>query len=310
MDDGGVKGPATEHTRIGDLSLAWRRDGARSAGAPIVLIHGLGQTLADWPDVFIEGLTAGGRQVLRFDNRDIGRSSRLEALGAPPLARLWLAAMLRTPPLARPPYRLADMAADAMGLLDALGVEAAHLVGASMGGMIAQRIACARPERVVSLTLVMSSSGAPGLPGPGREIREEMSRSGGSGDLQAATERALRLRRLLAGELAPSDSAELEERVARSSAYGGPDALGSARQYAAILADRARYRLLPKISSPTLVVHGARDRLLPPAHGADIAARVPGARLIVDPTMGHEISKSGGARLAGIVLTHAARLGD
>ncbi len=298
--------PATTLTPVGKLALAWCAHGARSEAPPVVLIHGLGQTLADWPDTLIDGLVAGGRRVLRFDNRDVGRSSRLDSCGAPPLVRLWLAAALRLPPLARPPYPLADMATDAIGLLDALGVRSAHLVGVSMGGMIAQRIACARPERVASLVLVMSSSGAPGLPPPGRDIREEMSSGVGRADLQAATARALRFRRLLAGELTGADVAELEDRVARSIAYGWPEGLGSARQYAAILADRDRYRRLAGIASPTLVIHGARDRLLPPAHGADIAARISGARLVVDPALGHEISGRDGAALADRILDHAA----
>ncbi|WP_172448602.1 alpha/beta hydrolase [Caulobacter mirabilis] len=302
-----MTGPAASLTQVGSLALAWRAHGCRSDAAPVVLIHGLGQTLADWPDTLIDGLVAGGRRVLRFDNRDVGRSSRLDSHGAPPLIRLWLAAALRLPPLARPPYPLVDMATDAIGLLDALGVRSAHLVGVSMGGMIAQRIACLQPDRVASLVLVMSSSGAPGLPGPAREVSEAMSGGGSSPDLRSATARALRFRRLLAGELTAADVVELEERVERSSAYGWPEGAGPARQYAAILADRDRYKRLVEIKAPTLVIHGARDPLLPPAHGADIAARIPHARLIVDPMFGHEISSRDGTRLADQILRHAAQ---
>jgi len=295
----------TELVETGAARLAYRRDGPRS-DTPVVLIHGLGQTLADWPDALVQGLIAEGREVVRFDNRDIGRSQRFDQSGAPPLLRLWAAAALRLPPLASPPYRVEDMAADTVGLLDALGVTRAHLVGASMGGMIAQHVAAASPERVLSLTVIMSSSGAPGLPGPQAQVSREMGKRPAAG-LASATTRAIAFRRLLAGPLDRAEAAELEQRVRRSTAYGWPERAGGARQYAAILADRGRHRLLEGLRAPTLVVHGGLDPLLPLAHGRDVAARVPGARLLIVPQMGHEVSASVGRRLAGEIAAHAAR---
>lgn len=295
----------TELVPAGAARLAYRRDGPRS-DAPVVLIHGLGQTLVDWPDALVQGLIAEGHEVVRFDNRDVGRSQRFDQLGAPPLLRLWAAAALRLPSLANPPYGVGDMVADTVGLLDALGVARAHLVGASMGGMIAQHVAVANPERVMSLTAIMSSSGAPGLPGPQAQVGREMGKRPAT-DLATATDRAIAFRRLLAGPLDGADAAELERRVRRSVAYGWPERAGAMRQYAAILADQMRHRLLCKVGTPTLVVHGGRDRLLPLCHGADLAARILGARFVAAPTMGHEILSSDGRRLASQIAAHLAR---
>lgn len=297
------KAMLTLEARANGLKLAYRSDGPPS-GAPMVLIHGLGQTLVDWPSAFIDKLADAGCRVLRLDNRDVGRSWRMDHLGAPPLLRLWASATLRLPPLARPPYSLADMTADVVGLLDALGVPAVHLVGASMGGMIAQRVAIAHPERVLSLTSIMSSSGAPGLPSPRKEVRAELTREAAPNDPAAAVEKAKRFRRLIGGTLRDGDLAELERRVEQSVAYGWPESDGAARQYAAILADRGRHHLLSQIRSRCLVVHGGQDRFVPPAHGEDTAARIAGSRLVAIGDMGHEITLSSGQIVADEILAH------
>ncbi|MBR1221295.1 alpha/beta hydrolase [Bradyrhizobium sp. U87765 SZCCT0131] len=280
--------------------LAWQSDG-KSSDVPVLLIHGLGQTLHDWPVAFVDGLTGAGCRVIRFDNRDVGRSPRFDHLGAPPLLRLWLCSTLRLPQWVRPPYSVAEMAADAVALLDALDIPAAHLVGASMGGMIAQHIALAHPRRVQSLTLIMSSSGAPGLPSPRSDVQKALS-GGEPASLPAAIAAATAFRRLIAGPLAADDLAELEQRVARSTAYGWPGGAGVARQYAAILADRARWRQLARIAVRCLVVHGERDPLLPLAHGQDAAGRIPGSRFLPLAAMGHEITPSHASAMVPEIL--------
>ncbi|SDJ69874.1 MULTISPECIES: alpha/beta fold hydrolase [Bradyrhizobium] len=292
-----MQGPTSSHA-----SLAWHSEGG-SADVPILLIHGLGQTLQDWPSAFVTGLAGTGRRVIRFDNRDVGRSPRYDELGAPPLLRLWLCSTLRLPQWVRPPYMVADMASDAVALLDALNIPVAHLVGASMGGMIAQHIALAHPKRVRSLTLIMSSSGAPALPPPRGDVQRVLSNREPD-DLQAAITSAYAFRRLIAGPLQSNDQAELERRVARSTAYGWPNRSGVARQYAAILADRRRYRLLSQIKAKCLVIHGEQDPLLPIAHGRDAAARISGSRFVSLAAMGHEITPA----LCASILTEIATL--
>lgn len=293
----------TSEAAVSGLRLAYRFDGP-SSGSPVVLIHGLGQTLVDWPEAFIQRLISAQCRVLRLDNRDIGRSSRLDHLGAPPLLRLWASVALRLPTLAQPPYSLADMAADVVGLLDALGVEAAHLVGASMGGMIAQRVAVAHPERVLSLTSIMSSSGAPGLPGPRKDVQATFARDVEPIDPALAVEKAKRFRRLIGGRMHDGDIPEFESRVARSVEYGRPGGDGAARQYAAIFADRHRYRLLSSVRSRCLVIHGEDDPLVPAAHGVDTAARIANSRFVAIRDMGHEITLSSGRAIADEILTH------
>lgn len=296
---------ATSEALANGMTLAYRYDGPPS-GRPVMLIHGLGQTLVDWPEDFIDRLAGAGCRLLRFDNRDAGRSSRMDHLGAPPLLSLWLSAALRLPAPTRPPYSIADMAADVVALLDTLDVGSVHLVGASMGGMIAQRIAVAHPKRVLSLTSIMSSSGAPGLPGPRKDVLAAFTSDAGQDGLANAEERARRFRRLIGGTLKDGDLVELEHRVAESTAYGWPPGDGATRQYAAILADRDRHRLLSRIRARCLVVHGEEDPLLPLAHGLDTAARIPGSRILATRHMGHEITLSNAQIIADEILEHLA----
>lgn len=277
--------------------------GQESAPA-IVLVGGLSQTVVDWPAAFVDALTEAGFRVIAFDNRDIGLSTRLTKLGPPPLLRLLISAKLGLSWSPRPQYLLADMADDLAALLEALGVDRAHIVGTSMGGMIAQRLALAHPQRVISLACIMSSSGAPGLPDPRQDVARQMQK-GQAHTLEEETERACSLRFLLAGELSTADRIELGQRVTRSVSRTWPANDGPARQYAAILVDRERWKLLGKLRSPTLVVHGDSDPLLPVEHGRDLASRIRHARFELAPGMGHEIPQSRAEQIAAVLINHA-----
>ena len=273
----------------GGVTLAARVDGDRGAPA-ILLVHGLGQTLCDWPSALIEALTGAGFRVVRFDNRDIGRSTHLAALGSPPLTALALAAMAGIPLPVRPPYTIDDMAGDTLALMDALHLSQVHIVGASMGGMIAQRAVLRAPGRFLSLVCIMSSSGARGLPGARAEVRKLLGRS--EARPQSAlgmAQRAWPLRRLLAGALSEAELEELHVRVETSARHGFPDEGGAERQFAAILSDRDRAERLGSIGLPALVIHGTDDPLLPVDHGRDLARRIGGARFQAIDGMAHDI---------------------
>lgn len=271
----------------------------RLPGPLVVLIHGLGQTIADWPGAFVAGLAARGLGVLRFDNRDAGQSTRFEQHGEPSLMLQTLAGAAGVPAWAPPPYTLAAMANDVLALMDGLGLHRAHVVGVSMGGMIAQRVAAMAPARVRSLICIMSSSGAPGLPPPRADVAAALAGSPTSG-----LAGMLAFRHLVAAPLTAADSAELTARVTASFAYGAPHGAGALRQYAAILADTGRHRLLAALGVPTLVIHGEDDPLVRPEHGIDLAARIPGAERVLLPRMGHEITAGFAPVLARRVAEH------
>lgn len=286
----------------GGARLATRAYGPND-GERIVLLHGLGQTLEDWPQALIDRLVAARFRVLSLDNRDVGRSARLCSLGSPPLIRLLMGAAIGLR-LAEPPYELADMAQDVLSALDAAGLDRVHLVGASMGGMIAQHIAINAPDRVSSLTCIMSSSGQAGLSGPRRDVGRAMRKQSTARSLEAAIDDARALRALLAGPMLPADCVELSERIERAVSYGWPAEGGPERQYAAIIADRGRTAALSTISVPTLVIHGEQDPLLPPDHGRDLAARIPNARLLLLQGFGHEITQTLAPIIADLIGDH------
>lgn len=284
--------------RPGPIMIASVTDGPAS-GEAVILVHGLGQTIADWPKGFVSGLAAQGYRVVRLDNRDAGRSTRLTYLGDPALVLQSLGQAVGLPDLVPPPYRLAAMAGDVIGLMDGLGISRAHVVGVSMGGMIVQHVAALAPGRVLTMTCIMSSSGAPGLPPPRADVAAALA-TPGTPDLAGM----LQFRELVAGPLDAADRAELEARVTASFAHAAPREAGIRRQYAAILADTARHRLLADIDVPTLVIHGEDDPFVRPDHGIDLANRIPGARRILLPRMGHEITASFAPVLAELVGRH------
>jgi len=251
--------------------------------APLLLITGLGAQMISWDDAFCEQLAASGFHVIRFDNRDSGLSTRMEAAGPPDMAAA-LGGDLN------PAYTLDDMAADAAGLLDALGIEAAHIVGASMGGFISQLIAINHPGRTLSLTSIMS--------GPSRQDGGEPPTPEGQALLFAkppstreqSIEMAMVGRRALIGSADPFDEA-FERAKATRAVQRAYYPVGTGRQLLAILAAEPRLERLQGVRVPTLVIHGKDDILVPIENGRMVAAAVPGARMLELDGMGHDIPK-------------------
>lgn len=272
-------------------------------GIPMLLVMGLGLQLTAWPDDFVEGLVDLGFYVIRFDNRDCGLSTKFMQKGAPNLALAMLKSALRLP--LRSAYRLDDMADDALGVLDALGVPKAHVVGLSMGGMIGQILTARHPDRVLTLTSIMSSSGRRGLPGPTRAARIAlMRRAPDSHDPELLVTHMTGILRTIGSPAYPTAEKHLRERVA-AAVRRNLCASGVARQLAAIIASGDRSALLRTIERPTLVIHGAADPLVKPACGADVARLVPGARLEVIEGMGHDLPAQLIERLLALIDVHA-----
>jgi pimeloyl-ACP methyl ester carboxylesterase len=274
-------------------------------GAPVVLlIMGLGMPAALWPDAVVQTLAGAGFRVVTFDNRDAGGSTRFEGERVPNVLRAIWRGLRRQPVSA--PYTLDDMAADAVGMLDALGIGRVHVVGASMGGMIGQLIAAKHPARVLSLTSIMSNSGNPERQiafGRWKALRAIIHRPPPPDDHEAVVRHLMRVFGVIGS---PAFRHELEsmrplfERVARRGLYRA----GTSRQLLAILATGDRRPRLQQITVPTLVLHGADDPLVPLAAGIDTAANIPGSRLEVVPGMGHDFPPGLMARLAARIAEH------
>jgi len=259
-----------------------------------------------WPDELVADLVARGHRVVRFDNRDAGLSDGFDHLGMPGMAGPMLRHALHL--RVASPYTLRDMADDAAGVLDALGMVAAHVCGASMGGMIAQHLAVRHAPRVKSLTLVMTSSGARRLPQPGLRVRQALlgrPRSSAVADVVAHLERVVGV---IGSPGYPPDPQRLRERLEAAARRAWRPA-GTARQLLAIVADGDRTPLLGRIRQPTRVVHGADDPLVPPAAGQDLAQRIAGATLDLVPGMGHDLPLPLLPRLADNITTAARAAG-
>jgi pimeloyl-ACP methyl ester carboxylesterase len=258
------------------------------AGEAMLLIAGLGTQMIRWAIPFCEALAARGYRVIRFDNRDAGCSTHFSHLTAPDLEALVAAAMAGKQPDV--PYTLHDMAADAIGLLDALGVGAAHVVGRSMGGMIAQILACEHRERVMSLASIMSSTGNRNLPQTPPDVMAMMMRPAPdpATDQDGFVAHGLAFARRIAGKGFAFD--EQAHRVLILEEWRrGHDPAGTARQIAAIAATGDLRPRLAAITAPTLVVHGADDPLILPACGRDTAESIPGANLLLIEGIGHDL---------------------
>ena len=261
-----------------------RDDGA--APLPVLLIMGLGMQLTAWPDAFVEGLLARGHRVIRFDNRDIGLSSKLGTWGRPNLLATAIKDAIGLPIRAR--YTLHDMAADTAGMLDALGMPRVHVVGVSMGGMIGQILAARHREHVASFTCIMSSSGARHLPGPTPAARSVMLARPRTTEPEAIVEHFIKVVQVIGSPGYPTPEEQARERVLRG-VRRSVHPLGFVRQLVAISATGDRSALLREITAPTTIVHGHHDPLVPVAAAHDLAKKIPGAVLKVIDGMGHDL---------------------
>jgi pimeloyl-ACP methyl ester carboxylesterase len=280
----------------GGITLCYERLGSES-DPPLLLIMGLGQQLTAWPEPFVDGLVARGFHVIRFDNRDIGRSTH--ASNRPPRRNQLIMRRVDDDQ-----YDLLDMGRDTAGLLKALDLGPAHLVGVSMGGMIAQTVAAEHPDRVRSLASIMSSTGSltAGWVAPStlRLVFRPPAR-----DRDAAAERAATLFDHIGSRGFPFDEEAIKERARLAFDRDPRAAAGTGRQMAAIVKAGDRTRELRRISVPTLVIHGDRDRMVHPSGGRATARAILGARLETIKGMGHDLPAGALERLADMVADHA-----
>lgn len=291
--------------RLPAHGIAIEVDDRGPPGAPAVLmIMGLAMQLTQWPAPLVGELLARGLRVVRFDNRDAGLSQGFDALGVPSLPLAGLKHWLHLP--LRPPYALAEMANDALGVLDALGLAQAHVVGVSMGGMIAQHLAAQHPARVASLTLLMTSSGARHLPWPAARVQRLMLHRPDPRDAQAVIAHQCRLWRAIGSPAYPAPEAVLRDRLAAAHARAYRPA-GTARQLLAVLADPDRTPLLRTLAVPTTVIHGLADPLVRPAAGEQLAQQIAGARWVPIEGMGHDLPDALLPQLAAEIAATVAR---
>ena len=270
----------------------------RQSDPVILLIMGLGAQMTMWPVAFCEGLAAGGFRVIRFDNRDIGKSTHLTQLSTPNVQDAMMKMMTGEPVAA--PYLLDDMAADAAGLLKALDIPCAHIVGASMGGMIAQIVAAKHADQTISLTSIMSTTGNRSLP-PGKpEALLAISQPPASNSREDLIAAGVHTWRVIGSPGYPATDEELREIVIGAIDRVPHEPTGFARQLVAIVASPPRNEILKSVRCPALVIHGADDPLVPVEGGRDTAASIPGCKLVIVPGMAHDFTNA----LVPIYLEH------
>jgi len=277
-----MQSSGVQQARVGDLEIAYETFGEPD-DTPVLLVMGLATQMVGWPDDFCRGLAERGLFVVRFDNRDIGLSTHLDDAGAPDIMTVLGGDHSSVP------YGLADLADDTVGLLDALGLGSAHVVGASMGGMIAQLVALRHPARVRSLTSIMSTTGDPAVGAPAEAAMAVLLAPPAS-DREGAVQRAVDTYRVIGSPGFEFDETGLRQRAGLSfdRAY---DPAGVARQLAAILTTADRTPDLARITAPTLVIHGAHDALMNVSGGRATAAAIPDAELLVVDGMGHDLPR-------------------
>jgi pimeloyl-ACP methyl ester carboxylesterase len=267
------------------IEIEYETAGNKSDPA-LLLVMGLGAQLTIWPDAFFQGLAKRGFFVIRYDNRDTGLSTDFGSWGVPNIAEAFQ--KLMSGKKVDAPYLVKDMAADAIGLIDALGLDKAHMVGASMGGMIVQTVAALYPERTRSMVSIMSTSGRPGLPIGKPEALAMLTAQPEGPSREQRVKYGIKLRQTIAGPGYPIPEAELRGFVEKNvDRRWYPE--GGARQYLSIIASGDRVEQLKSIKVPTLVLHGEDDPLLPVACGRDVASLVPGAAIETFPGWGHDL---------------------
>jgi pimeloyl-ACP methyl ester carboxylesterase len=287
--------------RVGDIELCYETFGD-PADPAILLVMGLATQMLGWHEDFCEQLADRGFNVIRYDNRDIGRSTRLSDHRPPTAGQL-----LRRDKRAAA-YTLGDMAADGIGILDHLGIERAHVVGASMGGMIAQEMAIRFPERVLSLCSIMSNSGSRWSGQPALPLYAILL-TPAPRERQAVIERGLRVYAKIGSPGFERDELELRDVIERSFDRGHNPA-GAQRQLAAIIASGNRTAQLRRLGVPTVVIHGTKDRLVRPSGGRAVARAIPGARLVRIEGMGHDLPRGAWPQIIDAIVDNAARAGE
>jgi pimeloyl-ACP methyl ester carboxylesterase len=305
IDGGLVMGKVVQSketiAKVNDIELCYDTFGEQSNPA-MLLIMGLGSQMIRWPELFCEQLAALGFFVIRYDNRDVGKSTKFDDAGVPNVITLLMGT--EQGDTLSVPYKIPDMAQDAVGLLDVLNIEAAHVVGISMGGIIAQTVAIQYPERVRTLTSIMSTTGNPELPRAKPEaliLLQQMPPNTRTEYMEYAVQR----QRILSGSHYPIDETYVRDLAGRSFDRGiYPE--GTSRQLAAILTSGSRTEALQKVQIPTLVIHGDADPLVPVEGGKDTAAVIPDAKLVIIEGMGHDIPMEAAPQIIEALQRHVA----
>jgi pimeloyl-ACP methyl ester carboxylesterase len=285
--------------RVGDVELCYQTIG-EPGDPPMLMVMGLAAQMYWWPDGLCDLLARRGFRLIRFDNRDCGGSSVLDALGAPSLEATLAGAD------GAAPYTLSELADDAAGLLDALGIDAAHLVGASMGAMIAQALAIEHPDRVLSLASIMGTTGERSVGRPTAEAQQVLMRTPPLDDRIAYVESVAAARGVIGSHGLERDEAWTREIAGRSFDRGvRPE--GTLRQLVAIIASGDRTAALRSLRIPTVVVHGTDDALIDVSGGRATAAAIPGAELVLLEGMGHDLPPAAWGPIADAIAANAAR---
>jgi pimeloyl-ACP methyl ester carboxylesterase len=294
-----------QKVKANGIEIVYDTFGDQSA-SPMLLVAGLGVQLIGWDEEFCELLASQGYWVIRFDNRDVGCSTRFDKLGMPDMAAFMQVAMQQTQMGSESlstPYYLRDMANDAVSLLDTLGIESAHILGASMGGMIVQETVIHHPDRIRTMTSISSSTGNPALPPPTPEAMAVLMQPPPM-DRESHIENSLASARIFNGPTFPIDEDRVRER-ARQNFDRGLSPAGTARQLAAIFASGSRKEALKSVTVPTLVIHGDADPLVPVEGGIDTAEAIPDAELLIIEGMGHDFPPAVWPLILEAVVKHA-----
>ena len=268
---------------------------------PLILIMGLGTQMIAWPDTFCQSIAEQGFRVIRFDNRDVGLSDKINVEYQISIPKLLIRQRLGLS--LKVPYTLHDMAEDTIGLLDALEIKAAHIVGASMGGMISQLLAANYPERCLSLTSIMSTTGNPALPAANWRVTKQLISRPQSVNEEAIVAHGLKTWRIIGSPDFPASDEDLRVKILRSFRRCSYP-MGFRHQMAAIIKTGDRRDLLKKITAPTLVIHGKEDVLVPMQGGMDTAKNINGAQLKLIEGMGHDLPLQLQPRIARYICRH------
>jgi pimeloyl-ACP methyl ester carboxylesterase len=283
--------------KVGEIEIIYDTFGDSTAPS-MLLVTGLGDQMIAWDEEFCCELAAQGYWVIRYDNRDAGLSTKFDEAGMPDIPALMQGKMIETP------YLLRDMADDGVGLLDALGVESAHVVGLSMGGMIVQEIAIHHPQRVRTMTSIMSSTGNPELPPAKPEAMALLTEPAPTARLDYI-EGSVRIARILSGPGFPADEDRIRKKAGDVFDRGLSPA-GMTRQLAAIIGSGSRKDALKSVTVPALVIHGDADPLVPVEAGIDTADAISGATLFIIKGMGHSLPPAVWPQIVAAIVHHAA----